>query len=124
MQREEGVLQAEQPTLHTNGGTPGHLKQEAALNSLREVEEGQESCADQDCTLNACCAQADVPDGEVRREENQTCEQELLQEGDGGGNRKARRKHRRARPRSRAKAKEQREPNCSEHLTKDNGKSV
>ena len=100
------------------------MKQEAALQSLRGVREGQESCDAQDCTLNACCTQADRPDGEERKEESQTCEQELLQEGDRGGNRKARRKHRRARPRSRAKAKEQREPNCSEHLTKDNGKSV
>ena len=99
------MLQAEQPTVQANGDTPGHLKQEAALKSLREVEEGQESCADQDCALNACCAQVDVPDGEVMREVNQTCVQELLQKGESGVTEGARRKNSKARPRNRTKTK-------------------
>ena len=77
------MLQAEQPTVQANDGTPGHLKQEAALKSLRRLRKGQESCGAQDCTLNICYAQVDVlPDGEVMREVGQTCEQKLLQNGE------------------------------------------
>ena len=42
---EEGELQAEQPNGQANADTPEHLKQEAAL---REVREGQESYGDLD----------------------------------------------------------------------------
>ena len=125
------MLQAEQPTVQANGGAPGCLKQEAALKSLREVREVQESCADQDCALNACCAQADVPDGEAMREESQTCEQELLKNVEGWGDRRRQKKktaeqdqETEPRPRTKRGATENSTTNSSKHLSKDNGKSV
>ena len=80
-EEEEVELQAEQLNGQADAGTLEHLGQEAAL---REEREGQESYDDLDSALCACHAQADVQDGEVMREESQTCGQELLSKGKWG----------------------------------------
>ena len=73
---EEEELQAVQLNGQANAGMPEHLEQGAAQ---REVREQQVSYDDQDCTMYACCAQADVQESVEKEEERETCQQELLQ---------------------------------------------